>query len=110
MDELENILPKDLIKTSVVEAWNQKNSKDKETIGKKYNHLFKKSIIWNIDFVSLSEKQKFLLIKGELIRKYDSLSNKEKTIIKNRLKLSDFGSKWFKLNNADKHKLLNYVL
>lgn len=106
---LSSILPTDDIRDKTIEQWNRKLEKDKIRIAKKYSHLFGE-IEWNVDFEKLSERQQEILLKGELIRRYDSLTNKDKTIIKNELKMSQFQSKWFKLNYGDKHKLLNYVL
>lgn len=109
-----DIFNKDSIVKRAEEAWNVKQEKERLRAGKKYNHIFVKLNIpivgWENTFNNLSYHQKVILIKGELIRTYDSLPNKDKTLIKNKFKLTMFSSKWYRLSNKDKNKLLKYVL
>lgn len=92
------------------EHWDFKCVKERLRCGKKYSHIFgdkdSSLVDWSNPFESLSLKQKKLIIKGELIRTYDSLPNIDKTYIKNKFRLSVFSSKWYKLPNADKNKLI----
>jgi hypothetical protein len=105
-------------KKNIIEsAKNKWNSKDVENRGKislKYKHFFKKFNLkendWLNDFEHLSKCQQNVIIKGELIRIYDSLSNASKTSIMREFGLTKFSSKWYKLSGADKKALLNYVL
>ena len=96
------------------EKWNSKTSIERIRCGNKYRHVFEKlklpSVNWENTFDDLSQSQTNILIKGELIRTYDSMSNREKTNIKNKYGLSSFSSKWFRLAPCDKKILLNSVL
>ena len=96
-----------------ISNWNDKTEVDKLSSGKKYQHAIRNNnnpIDWLKPFDCLNERQRSIIIKGELIRLYDSLSNQSKTCIKRELGLSEFQSKWFKLNSEDKKILLNFVL
>ena len=92
------------------EHWDFKCVKERLRCGKKYSHIFSDKdsslVDWSNPFESLSLKQKKLIIKGELIRTYDSLPNIDKPYITNKFRLSVFSSKWYKLPNADKNKLI----
>ena len=93
------------------------NSKDRDTrirIGNKYHHIVSRFGIntddWIGGFDTLSKVQQNLIIKGELIRFYESLPNTDKTTIMFDFSLSTFSSKWYKLPGKDKKILLNYIL
>lgn len=94
--------------------WNKKDKDSRLKASHKYHFLFSsrnwKENDWSGDFDSLNDKQKNLIIKGELIRTYDSLPNIDKTKIKSKLQLNKFSSKWYRLTSKDKKKLLNYIL
>lgn len=92
--------------------WNDKKSSEKVNAGIKYKHFLSKFKLndWNNDFEHLSKCQQNVIIKGELIRTYDSLSNLTKTDIMREFDLSLFSSKWYKLPGKDKKILLNYIL
>lgn len=94
--------------------WNSKNVESRNKTALKYWHFFKKFNLktndWINDFEHLSKCQQNVIIKGELIRTYDSLSNSLKTTIMREFGLTKFSSKWYKLSGADKKALLNYVL
>ena len=94
--------------------WNSKTKIEKIRSGHKYKHIFERlkipTVDWNCEFSKLSKKQANILIKGELIRTYDSMPNKDKTYIKNCFGLSVFSSKWFRLPSCDKKILFNSVL
>ena len=107
-----------LSKTEIVarakEKWDAKPSAEKVRSSHKYKHIFEKlklpSVNWDNEFSKLSKSQTNILIKGELIRTYDSMPNREKTKIKNHFGLSSFSSKWFRLSPSDKKILLNSIL
>lgn len=111
---LKDIFNKESIIQRARDFWHFKDETSKIKTGKKYEHLFGKNksqmLPWTNDFDNLSPKQRILLIKGELIRTYDSLPNSDKTSLKNEMELSVFSSKWFKLPSKDKEKLLKYVI
>lgn len=86
--------------------WDSKPSDVKNKISRKYNHLFKFNVNWDKPFALLSHKQQNILLKGELIRTYDALSNLEKTKIKHKYNLSEFSTKWYKMLTQDKMILL----
>ena len=94
--------------------WNNKNCNDRNRVGFKYQHFLNKFKLkindWSNDFENLSIHQKNIIIKGELIRTYDSLPNIIKTNIMHEFGLSSFSSKWYKLPGKDKKILLNFVL
>lgn len=109
-----------LSRTEIIERaekrWNDRTLEEKIKKSNKYHHIINKIgsssnlSPWTEKFSNLSQGQKRLLIRGELIRTYDSLPNQEKTKIKERLKLSTFSSKWFRLPPNDKKKiLLNFL-
>jgi hypothetical protein len=58
----------------------------------------------------LDEPNQNVLIKGELIRTYDAMLISDKRKLCSEAMLSKFQTKWFKLTNDDKTKLLEYVL
>lgn len=113
-DNVNTILSHDTIVKRAEEKWNSKSSTDKIRSGYKYRHIFEKlklpSVDWDNAFSELSKSQVNILVKGELIRTYDSMSNKDKTRLKERFGLSSFSSKWFRLPSCDKKILLNSVL
>ena len=102
------------IKNGAKQKWDTKTPELRVRSGNKYKFIVekfhKKIKDWSLDFDDLSNFQKKILIKGELIRTYDSLPNSEKTKIKNELNLSKFSYKWYKLSSSDKKILLNYVI
>lgn len=111
---LQTIFSKTAIIQRAKEFWDYKTPKEKIKLVKKYKHI---AVIgeyplntWLTDFDLLNNNQRAMIIKGELIRTYDSLPNCDKTKIKNMFKLSIFSSKWYKLPHKDKNKLLNYLL
>jgi hypothetical protein len=107
-------LSRDLIVKRAEEKWNSKAPSERIRSSHKYKHIFEKlnlpSVDWNNEFSKLSKSQTNILIKGELIRTYDSMPNREKTKIKNQFGLSTFSSKWFRLSPSDKKILLNSIL
>ena len=113
-DNVNVILSHEAITKRAEERWDSKSSIEKVRSGHKYHHIFEKlnlpSVDWNNSFSSLSKSQSNILIKGELIRTYDSMSNREKTRIKECFGLSSFSSKWFRMPSCDKKILLNSVL
>jgi len=113
-DNVNIILSHEAIVEKAKEKWNSKGSSEKIRSGHKYRHIFEKLnlpfVDWDNSFKDLSKSQISILIKGELIRTYDSMPNKQKTKIKEHFGLSSFSSKWFKLPSCDKKILLNSVL
>lgn len=113
---LTEIFNKESIKKRAETLWNEKSLKSKQACGCKYTHIFEKyhpkhvNCSWECQFSGLSKPQQIILTKGELIRTYDSLSNHDKTKIKNQLNLSTFATKWYKLPSEDKQKLLKFVI
>ena len=111
--ELKNIFNKESIFRRAKENWDYKDKESRIKSSHKYRHIFDKTKVlltdWSEEFDKLSKKQQNLLIKGELIRTYDSLPNIDKTYIKNKFRLSVFSSKWYKLPNADKNKLIKIL-
>ena len=93
--------------------WNRRDISKRLSAGSKYKHIFKKFHMkendWKNDFAKLSESQRSILIKGELIRTYDGLSNRKKTALKQYFGLSTFSTKWFKLPPGDKKILLTSI-
>ena len=108
------LLSRETIVSKAREKWDAKTSTEKIRSSHKYKHIFDKLnlplVDWNNEFSNLSKSQTNILIKGELIRTYDSMPNREKTKIKNQFGLSTFSSKWFRLSPSDKKILLNSVL
>jgi hypothetical protein len=109
-----NLLSHNSIVERAMNRWNSKTSTEKIRSSHKYKHIFEKlnipSVNWDTEFSKLSKRQASILIKGELIRSYDSMPNIDKTKIKNKFGLSTFSSKWFRLPPTDKKILLNSVL
>jgi hypothetical protein len=112
--ELKDVFNKDSINNRAKEDWDYKDIKSRTYCGHKYNHIFDNSKVkltdWSETFDKLTKPQQNILIKGELIRTYDGLSNKDKTKIKYKFGLSTFSSKWYKLPPCDKKVLLEYVI
>lgn len=113
-NEINEKISNRLIKRRAKEKWDAKSKSEKLHCGYKYRHIFIKYKLptndWSNCFSKLTRQQRNILIKGELIRTYDALSNNDKTIIKKTFGLSRFASKWFKLSFKDKKILLNSVL
>lgn len=113
-DNVNVILSRGTIARRAKDRWDLKDSASKIRSGRKYQHVFEKlnlpSVDWDNPFSKLSKHQVSILIKGELIRTYDSLDNSEKTKIKKRFGLTSFSSKWFRMPPCDKKILLNSVL
>lgn len=95
-------------------SWNNKSLEARIKAGGKYQHFWNKFKLptndWVNEFDNLTVYQQNVIIKGELIRFYDSLPNLQKTHIMREFGLSSFSSKWYKLSGEDKKKLLNYVI
>ncbi len=93
--------------------WNSKSPELRTKSGIKYRFAIEKVHQqvkdWTLDFDELSDFQKNMLIKGELIRTYDSLSVTQKKKIVNSLHLSKLSWKWYKMPSEDKKILLKYV-
>ncbi len=108
------ILCYDIIHQNAKAHWNEKTATERLKNGAKYKHIFAKygfkCMEWSNDFDGLSKRQKNILVKGELIRTYDKLTNEEKANVKGKYKLGKFSSKWFKLSPQDKSKLLKSIL
>jgi hypothetical protein len=108
------VLSRDSIVERAKEKWDSKPSLEKLRSSHKYKHIFERlklpSVEWDNEFEKLSKNQINILVKGELIRTYDSMSNKDKTKIKNEFGLSTFSSKWFRLPPCDKKILLNSII
>ena len=114
-DETNDILSRTIILKKAKQKWDSKTKEEKVRSSRKYKHIFanlgdNSRINWNVSFSQLSKRQSNIIIKGELIRTYDALSNYDKTKLKIKHNLSKFSSKWFKLPSNDKYKLLNYIL
>ena len=109
-----NLLSRESIVERAKEKWDSKTPNEKLRSSHKYKHVFDKlnlpSVDWSNEFSKLSKSQANILIKGELIRTYDSMPNKDKTKIKKEFGLSSFSSKWFRLPPSDKRILLNSVI
>ncbi len=95
-------------------SWDGKSDEAKLRAGNKYQHFLDKYNFptndWLNSFDELSKHQQNVIVKGELIRFYDSLPNVQKTHIMRDFELSEFSSKWYKLPGIDKKKLLNYII
>jgi hypothetical protein len=107
------IVSKGAITRRAERNWNERDEDKRVKAGNKYKHIFKRFHMpendWKNDFADLSKPQQSILIKGELIRTYDSLPNINKTVLKNKLGLSTFSTKWYKLPPIDKKTLLTFV-
>jgi hypothetical protein len=114
MNEPKVILSKGAIIERAKDKWDSKGEIKRLMCGKKYQHIFDtlklKMSPWSNNFEKLTQSQKSILIKGELIRTYDGLSNSQKTSLKKQFGLSSFSSKWYKLTPSDKKLLLNSIL
>lgn len=113
-ENVSDILSHTIIERKACDKWNSKTIQERIHASYKYKHIFVKynlpSNDWANKFDGLTSYQRNILLKGELIRTYDSLPNIDKTKIKREFGLSHFSSKWFKLSPHDKKKLLNSVL
>ena len=109
-----NTLNKTEISSRAKTKWNEKSEANKVRAGSKYQHFLGKFKLpmnnWNSEFDVLTKYQQNVIVKGELIRTYDSLPNTTKTKIMREFGLSAFSSKWYKLPSGDKKILLNYVI
>lgn len=109
-----DLLSRNTIEKRAKARWDSKSEPERIRASSKYRHVFEKFKLshnsWNGSFDSLKRAQRNILMKGELIRTYDALSNKQKTEIKKKFGLSTFSSKWFRLPSNDKKKLLELVL
>lgn len=105
------IIEKGKIRSLAKERWDGTPIEMREVVGGRYEHFLKiKPSDWVQDFDKLAKKQQNVLIKGQLIRWYDSLSNKHKTKIMHTVGLSEFSSKWYRLSGENKRKLLSCVI
>ena len=95
------------------EKWDGKSGESRLKSGRKYMAFFVKLKLpmndWGLRFSELTDAQRSVIVKGELIRTYDSLPNSDKTRIKEGLGLSKFQSKWYRLSSHDKNILLKHV-
>ena len=109
-----SILDKTEILARAKISWDEKTDEAKMKAGSKYQHFLDKYRLptndWLNDFDNLTKHQQNVIVKGELIRFYDSLPNIQKTYIMREFELSEFSSKWYKLPGIDKRKLLNYII
>ena len=109
-----DLLSRNTIENRAKIRWNSKSEPERIRASSKYRHVFEKFNLshtsWNGAYDTLKRAQRNILVKGELIRTYDALSNKQKTAIKKECGLSVFSSKWFRLPSDDKKKLLELVL
>lgn len=114
MNEPKVILSKGAIIERAKEKWDSKGESKRLMCGKKYQHIFDTLKLemtpWSNNFEKLTQSQKSILIKGELIRTYDNLPNSEKTNLKKQFGLGNFSSKWYRLTSSDKKLLLNSIL
>lgn len=112
-NNVEEIFNKQKITERAKEDWGYKCVEARLKCGNKYRHILaKRNEVpnpWSNEFDELSDFQRLMLIKGEMIRTYDSLPNSDKTKIKDKLGLSEFCSKWYRLNSSDKKKLLSII-
>jgi hypothetical protein len=110
----ETSLNKTEILTRAKQNWDSKSDANRVRAGSKYQHFLDKFKLktndWSNNFDLLSEHQQHVLVKGELIRTYDSLPNILKTDIMHEFGLSIFSSKWYKLPSKDKKILLNHII
>ena len=108
-----NIIDRDEILARAKLTWDNKTELERNKAGNKYQLFLSKYVTtihnWHNCFDDLAKSQQNIIIKGELIRFYDSLPNTDKTKIMYNFGLSEFSSKWYKLNSEDKRKLLNYI-
>ena len=108
------VLSKSSIKNRAMDRWNKKSNSDKIRDGLKYEHVLKKlglaSNAWSCDFYALTKHQQSLLLKGELIRTYDSLCVSDKLKVKKKFNLSRFSNNWFNMDKKDKKTLLKVLI
>lgn len=94
--------------------WNTKTTEQRIKTSSKYRHIFSKYKLdkndWSNQFSDLTKHQRNILLKGELIRTYDAMSNSDKSKIKIQFGLPNFASKWFKLDSKSKKILLTSIL
>ena len=94
--------------------WDSKTTDERLKTSLKYNHIFVKHKLeksdWGNCFSELTKPQRNILLKGELIRTYDQMSNKDKSVLKKKLGLQTFSSKWFKLDSRSKKILLTSII
>ena len=111
---VDDIFNKNAIRNRAIDNWNFKDSKFKIKSGKKYGHIFREHNLpmnnWDNMFDCLTIQQQRILLHGEVIRTYDQLPVSDKKILFQRLKLSEFENKWYKLNSQDKKKLMKFVM
>lgn len=112
--ELNNLLRKEAIEERAEFDWNCKTDNEKKQKGKKYAHIVSRLNLglteedWLNEYSLLSNFQKKLIFKGEVIRTYDALSSKDKTQLMKFWGLSKFSNKWHNLPYSDKNLILNY--
>ena len=110
---IEDILDKHQVTLRAKTKWDSLTICERLRRFKKYRHI---TIIdnnlasWVDDFDDLDKQHKNILIKGELIRTYDSMLMSDKRKLSNEAGLSKFQTKWYKFTNDDKTKLLDHVL
>ena len=102
-----SFLPYDTLNDIARNKWNAKTIDERIKASLKYKLS---SNDWSNTYDGLSEHQRNILLKGQLIARYDALPNSVKTRIKKELGLSAFSSKWFKLSSRDKKILLKNVI
>jgi len=110
---IEDILDKEQVTYRARERWNEMTVLERLRQGQKYKHVpipNNKVASWVQEFCMLDEPNQNILIKGELIRTYDAMLISDKRKLCSEAMLSKFQTKWFKLTNDDKTKLLDYVL
>lgn len=110
--ELQRLIsPPNLIKRAM-EDWESKEDIEKIRKSKKYKHIFIQKNIpcksWLIPFNEMTTFQKNLIIKAEIIRMYDALSNSDKSRLIPIYNIKVFATKWHKLKYSDKIRILNY--
>ena len=110
--KLDNFISKEEILNRAKENWNGKTIQDKILKSRRYKHIFLENkmplISWLKDFDELNQFQQNLLIKGEIIRTYNSLPNTYKAKLVLRWNLSKFSSKWHNLPYEDKINILKW--
>ena len=114
IDRKAKLLSQDEIREMAIKRWDSKTPSERLKASSKYKHIFIKHNLpsndWTNAFNDLTDSQKSILLKGELIRTYDAMSNHIKSKIKSEFGLTEFSSKWFKLSPKNKKKLLTSVL
>ena len=114
MSDSKIFLSKREIVARAKKKWDSKSERVRLMCGKKYQHIFDglklKTVCWDNNFDKLTQSQRSVLIKGELIRTYDGLPFHDKITVKRIYGLERLSNKWFKLAPKDKKLLLNSVL